>query len=227
MPVSNFKYSVENKDTDKNQQRIYKIKEIEEDLSENNQTVNNSNQSKSKKKNKKSKNKPKKKSKDASTSKTENESKKLYEINDIDLLCDMIENPNKSKIGTTSKPQSKNRKKSKPATKNKSNSPEDKPKNSKNKDKEEMGKENKPNNDQPGGPKVTKGGTSKHSQHEPPKEVKTHEVSGGSDDLTDMDDLKEFMKNTIKSKRKVQIKPNLPMMWVSSLKAKLAIIQSK
>jgi hypothetical protein len=214
-------------DSDKNQQRIHKIKEIEDDLNENNQTVNDVGNNKSKKKNKKSKNKPKKKNaKDGSMAKPENESKKLYEINDIDLLCDMIENPNKAKGKDAAKSSSKQRKKSK-TKKLKSNSPEDKVKNSKNKDKEEMGKENKPNNDHSHTSKPTKTGHSKNSQHEPPKEGKSSDVSGCSDDCKEIEDLKEFLKNCCTSKRKVLIKPNIPIKWITDLKAKLAKIQTK
>lgn len=80
------------KDGDENQNRIYKLKRIEDDLNENTQSkVDGSGKSK-----KKSKRKPKKK-KSRDNINGKNEESKLYEINDIDLLCDMI---NEDKQGT-------------------------------------------------------------------------------------------------------------------------------
>ena len=82
--------------------RIDELKNIDEELSDNMQyntkdvatkkaTSNNTNK-KNKKNNKKNKNKQKKK-KTKDSNKREKEQEKLYEINDIDLLCSMIENP--------------------------------------------------------------------------------------------------------------------------------------
>lgn len=47
------------------------------------------------------------------------------------------------------------------------------------------------------------------------------------EECKEIEDLKEFLKNCCRSKRKVLIKPNIPIKWITDLKAKLAKIQAK
>lgn len=83
--------------------RVKELKNIDDDLNDNNQYNAKDVGPKGGKKNKKNKNKnkpKKKKSKDNVTSgKNEKEDEKLYEINDIDLLCSIIQNSNDNKKG--------------------------------------------------------------------------------------------------------------------------------
>jgi hypothetical protein len=59
-----------------------------------------------------------------------------------------------------------------------------------------------------------------------PKEAPA-EPEGKADECKEIEYLKAILKNCLKSKRKLLIKPNLPAKWISDLKAKLAKIQSK
>lgn len=53
------------------------------------------------------------------------------------------------------------------------------------------------------------------------------ESEGKLEECKEIEYLKTILKNCLKSKRKLLIKPNLPAKWISDLKAKLAKIQSK
>ena len=63
------------------------------------------------------------------------------------------------------------------------------------------------------------------------KEASAKEASADTEakleECKEVEYLKTILKNCLKSKRKVLIKPNLPAWWISDLKARLAKIQSK
>lgn len=88
-------------------EKLRELKAIEDEINENN-LYNNSDANSAKKKNKTAKakknNKQKKKSKDNVANSGEKD-EKLYEINDIDLLCSIIQNSNDTK--PKAKPQGK------------------------------------------------------------------------------------------------------------------------
>lgn len=97
-------YFSQNYDEDGYLKRVEDLQQIERELSDNNQYSgkdvgsNTSKKGKNKSKNK-SKKPKKKKSKDNLTGAKEKEAEKLYEINDIDLLCSIIQNSNTNKKG--------------------------------------------------------------------------------------------------------------------------------
>jgi hypothetical protein len=97
-------YFSQNYDDDGYIKRVEDLKLIEDELNDNNQYngkdvgSNAGKKGKGKSKNK-SKKPKKKKSKDNVTGTKEKESEKLYEINDIDLLCSIIQNSNTNKKG--------------------------------------------------------------------------------------------------------------------------------
>lgn len=59
------------------------------------------------------------------------------------------------------------------------------------------------------------------------KDSNSAEPDSVGEECKEIEDLKIFLKNCCKSKRKVLIKPNIPIKWINDLKAKLAKIQSK
>lgn len=59
------------------------------------------------------------------------------------------------------------------------------------------------------------------------KDSNSAEADSVGEECKEIEDLKVFLKNCCKSKRKVLIKPNIPIKWINDLKAKLAKIQSK
>jgi hypothetical protein len=67
----------------------------------------------------------------------------------------------------------------------------------------------------------------KHEEVASVKESKQSDHESVGEESKEIEYLKVILKNCYKSKRKLLIKPNLPVKWISDLKAKLAKIQSK
>ena len=144
----------------------------------------------------------------------------MYEINDIDLLCSIIQNSNsnkKNKLSQNIKSKRKN---------NKSGSPQqEKTCKLHRNDMQKLGKENKSSNnsnqESVSSNNIKTKLTSKQNCKEHPSESELV-----AEECKEIDDLKTFLKNCCKSKRKVLIKPNIPAKWITGLRAKLAKIQS-
>jgi hypothetical protein len=226
----------QNYDDEEYRKRIEELKTIDEDLNENMQynakEMNNSNSKKASKKSKKNKNKAKKCKENAT--KAEKEAEKLYEINDIDLLCSMIES---SEINKKDKLQKESKIKKKET---KSGSPkQDKNKIDAN-EKLNQGKENNCMNNgksddlvkdkikvESNDGKTAPATKMKVSEANQSRDSKLSSPDSSNEEGKEIEDLKQFLKNCCKSKRKILIKPNIPIKWINDLKAKLAKIQSK
>jgi len=228
-------YYNQNCDDESYIKRVEDLKIIDDELSENNQYNSKEGggrkQNKKLSKEKKSK-KSKKKSKDSmSNSKGEN-GEKLYEINDIDLLCSIIQNSNDIKTKTQNK-KMKNKKNGKSTSPGESSSKLDKT------NVQKPGKENnclnkgkmKPEQETqhietPQGSTASPSAKTKKVESVS-KEQPQVEPESAHDESKEIEDLKNFLKMCCKTKRKMLIKPNIPIKWVNNLKAKLAKIQSK
>lgn len=72
--------------------------------------------------------------------------------------------------------------------------------------------------------KPTQGTRKKKEEQKQQESTKPQEAETSGEECKEIDDLKAYLKNSCKSKRKVLIKPNIPKEWISDLKAKLAKI---
>lgn len=230
--------------------RVMELRQIDEELNEsmspqNKEMTSGKKQKKQGKKNKKNKKKNKK------DNKKEKEGEKLYEIDDIDLLCAMIENTDKKK---GKKITGKNTllmkgKELKDKHTNMEKSPNKKKNKGQKKEKESLGKENKNVNktSQENSPKEKSKPTPRDENPSPAEKLKkegtdhAREAKASNSDsngeeskeieanknFTLDEEINDFLKNCCKSKRKVLIKPNIPKKWIHDLRAKLSKIKSK
>ena len=83
------------------------------------------------------------------------------------------------------------------------------------------------NNDQSQTPKSISSTKMKKVESALSKDLKSSDSEGYYEESKEIEDLKAFLKNLCKSKRKVLIKPNIPQKWINDLKAKLAKLQVK
>lgn len=67
----------------------------------------------------------------------------------------------------------------------------------------------------------------KKSENVISKELKNSDMDLNDDDNKEVEELKAFLKNIRKSKRKIFIKPNISQKWINDLKATLAKLQKK
>lgn len=67
----------------------------------------------------------------------------------------------------------------------------------------------------------------KKSENVISKELKNSDIDLNDDDNKEVEELKAFLKNIRKSKRKIFIKPNISQKWINDLKATLAKLQKK
>lgn len=67
----------------------------------------------------------------------------------------------------------------------------------------------------------------KTEEAHPSNDFKHQDSAVASDECKEVEDFKDFLKNCCRSKRRVLLKPNLPIKWIKDLKAKLANIQAK
>jgi len=193
---------------------------------------------KNKKTSKKSKKSKKKKNKE--NSKKEKDAEKLYEIDDIDLLCSMIEDTDKKNKNIEAREKLMKRKELV------KNGPRQEKSPNKNKNKaikkeiQNLGKENKSmnktlNKDLVKGKNKTtpkKENSSpatkmKRTEHDQSHEPKTSNPNFADEECKELEALRQFLLNCVKSKRKVSIKPNIPKKWINDLRAKLTMLKSQ